>query len=121
LAALIEDRRRGREPRLIAGRFHAAVVAGVVGMTVGLCDRHNMATVVASGGVCQNAILCDGLTRAFGARGLTLWINHAVPPNDGGISLGQAAIAAFGSSDAAVRGATPGGVAAPDARVHGHA
>jgi hydrogenase maturation protein HypF len=39
--------------------------------------------------------LLHDLTQLLDAAGLALWTNHAVPPNDGGISLGQAALAAF--------------------------
>jgi hydrogenase maturation protein HypF len=67
-------------------------------------------TVVFSGGVFQNELLLEDLRALFLRHGLEIWTNHAVPPNDGGISLGQAALAAFGQyNDAAlsdVRGAT---------------
>jgi hydrogenase maturation protein HypF len=49
--------------------------------------------VVASGGVFQNQLLLDIVAGALPV-GRRLLINHLVPPNDGGVSLGQAAIAA---------------------------
>jgi hydrogenase maturation protein HypF len=67
-------------------------------------------TVVFSGGVFQNELLLGDLRGLFLPQGLEIWTNHAVPPNDGGISLGQAALAAFGQYDDAAlldaRGAT---------------
>jgi hydrogenase maturation protein HypF len=56
-------------------------------------------TVVLSGGVFQNELLLEDLKALLGGV-VQLWTNHEVPPNDGGISLGQAALAAFGRFDA---------------------
>jgi hydrogenase maturation protein HypF len=53
-------------------------------------------TIVVSGGVFQNELLVAELVPLLRAADLTVWANHLVPPNDGGISLGQAAIAACG-------------------------
>jgi hydrogenase maturation protein HypF len=87
LAAVVRDRERGRDINAIARAFHAGFVRGLRGAIATLCDTHDVDTVVASGGVLQNAIV---------QRELDAWTNHRVPPNDGGISLGQAALAAFG-------------------------
>jgi len=54
---------------------------------------HRLNTVVVSGGVFQNQLLLEDLASMLRAAGLRLWANRAVPPNDGGISLGQAALA----------------------------
>jgi hydrogenase maturation protein HypF len=56
---------------------------------------HALDTVVLSGGVFQNELLLEDLKSLNHSGGLEIWTNHAVPPNDGGISLGQAALAAF--------------------------
>ena len=48
-----------------------------------------------SGGVFQNQLLSTDVESLLSARGLGVWANHVVPPNDGGISLGQAALAVF--------------------------
>ena len=58
-----------------------------------LSERASVDVVVLSGGVIQNALLLDDLHAALGSSGIELWINHDVPPNDGGLSLGQAALA----------------------------
>jgi hydrogenase maturation protein HypF len=55
---------------------------------------HDVRTVVLSGGVCQNELLMSDVAASLGASSLRVWTNCAVPCNDGGISLGQAAIAA---------------------------
>jgi hydrogenase maturation protein HypF len=55
----------------------------------------NLDTVVLSGGVFQNELLLEDLKILLADGQLNIWTNHKVPPNDGGISLGQAALAAF--------------------------
>ena len=55
--------------------------------------------MVLSGGVFQNELLLQDLKSLLNNGSLQIWTNHAVPPNDGGISLGQAALAAFGRFD----------------------
>jgi hydrogenase maturation protein HypF len=87
LAAIVADRRRGRDVSEIARAFHHAL-AGAIAEAVNLLEPKQ---VVASGGVFQNVLLVELLAQRFGDR---LWINQKVPPNDGGISLGQAALAA---------------------------
>jgi hydrogenase maturation protein HypF len=52
--------------------------------------------VVASGGVFQNQLLLEELASRLDQLRLELWTNHAVPANDGGVSLGQAGLAALG-------------------------
>jgi hydrogenase maturation protein HypF len=49
---------------------------------------------VLSGGVFQNALLLGAVARLLAAGGAEAWANREVPANDGGVSLGQAAMAA---------------------------
>jgi hydrogenase maturation protein HypF len=63
-------------------------VQGILAITRAYAIEH----VVVSGGVFQNVLLMQGLRDALGER---LWSNRITPANDGGICLGQAAIAAF--------------------------
>lgn len=88
LEAVVADRLAGRAPGEIARAFHGALAGAIVA----LAAAHPGLPVVASGGVFQNGLLVDELARALGTR---LWLNRAVPPSDGGICLGQAALAAF--------------------------
>ncbi len=87
LAAIVADRIAGRPVEQIALAFHAALATAVVAAS----ETFGVETVAVSGGVFQNALLVELLDAALGER---LWLNRAVPPNDGGISLGQAALAA---------------------------
>jgi hydrogenase maturation protein HypF len=98
LQAVVRDRQRNRESREIARAVHAGIAAGLVKAARSLCCTHEIDTVVLSGGVFQNALLLDETRTRLSAAGLRLWTNHQVPANDGGISLGQAALAAFASS-----------------------
>jgi hydrogenase maturation protein HypF len=49
--------------------------------------------VALSGGVFQNVLLLEEVASRLAVAGLAVWTNRAVPANDGGISLGQAALA----------------------------
>jgi hydrogenase maturation protein HypF len=91
--SMIDARLRGQDNRNIARAFHETIAAGVAAMVAGLCEEYGADTVVLSGGVFQNRLLVERVRSAL-RPGLRLWINQHVPPNDGGISLGQAAIAA---------------------------
>jgi len=81
------DRARGLAVAEIARGFHEAIVRAVVAGAAQYPGR----PVVCSGGVFANRLLSDDLRAALGDR---VWFNALVPPNDGGICLGQAALAA---------------------------
>ena len=96
LRGTIEDRVRGRDLGEISRAFHAGLAAGLAEATATVCRSHGLDTAVASGGVMQNGLLLELLVAALGRRDIAVLINHVVPPNDGGISLGQAALGALG-------------------------
>ena len=97
LEAVVADRARGRDVREIARAFHEGLARGLVEIAASHCRDHGIDTAVASGGVLQNRLLLDRIEAGLGEAGVTLWINRLVPPNDGGISLGQAALGALGT------------------------
>ncbi|HEX5446039.1 MAG TPA: carbamoyltransferase HypF [Pirellulales bacterium] len=95
LAALVRDRLAGRDVCQIAAAFHAALAAATAEQIERLCSEHRLQTVALSGGVFQNDLLWSLLAnRLAECRGIRLLTNSAVPVNDGGIALGQAALAA---------------------------
>jgi hydrogenase maturation protein HypF len=95
LAEVIADRLGGRPTAEIARAFHAAVAQAVWEAGLALCDASGANVLVLSGGVFQNALLLEEIAAlAADDPRISVWLNHAVPPNDGGISLGQAAMAA---------------------------
>jgi len=91
LEAVVHDRQRGREPAAIARGFHRSVAAALCESASRLCEAHSIDTVALSGGVFQNELLLSDIKLLLPR--VKIWTNAAVPPNDGGISLGQAAIA----------------------------
>ena len=94
LQAVVEERRRDRDRAEIARAFHRGLASGVHQAIVTLGEEHGVSTVVLSGGVFQNDLLLGDLQTLLGASAFKLWTNREVPANDGGISLGQAALAA---------------------------
>jgi hydrogenase maturation protein HypF len=95
LQSVISDRQQGREVRQIARAFHLSLATALRDCVVDLCQAHRLNTAVLSGGVFQNELLLSDIHSLFQQTSIRVWTNHAVPPNDGGISLGQAALAAF--------------------------
>jgi hydrogenase maturation protein HypF len=95
LSAVIEDRLRGREPAEIARSFQRGVARGLCAAVTTLCESNGRRTAVLSGGVFQNEMLLRDVKEMLDPEGIRIWTNASVPPNDGGISLGQAALAAF--------------------------
>ena len=95
LQALAEARARGDHENDIARAFQLGVAQGLCDAILALCHDHNLDTVVLSGGVFQNELLLADLRILLGSQPLQIWTNRAVPPNDGGLSLGQAALAVF--------------------------
>ena len=95
LLAVAEDRKRGCDPKDIARAFQRGIAAGLCHAVVELSCGCGADTVVLSGGVFQNELLLEDVRELLGPYSLQVWTNSAVPPNDGGISLGQAALAAF--------------------------
>lgn len=95
LSRLIQDRMCGRNIGEIARAFQLGLASGVANAVRTLCAAYGGKTVALSGGVFQNELLLADLKCALQNAPLEVLTNHAVPANDGGISLGQAAIAAF--------------------------
>lgn len=95
LECIIRDRIRGRSPNQIARAFQHGIAKGLQAAIQSTSEEQATRTVVLSGGVFQNELLLEDLRPLLAADKFQVWTNHAVPPNDGGISLGQAALAVF--------------------------
>ncbi len=91
--AVTEDLLRRTPVPVVAARFHHALADVVLDVCSRLRDQHGLSTVALSGGVFQNALLLTGCLDRLEAAGFTVLTHRQVPPNDGGISLGQAAVA----------------------------
>ena len=92
--AAADDLRAGVATPVIAARFHNGVVDAIVRTCLRLRDRTGIADVALSGGVFQNLLLLRGCVDRLGANGFRVLTHARVPTNDGGISLGQAVVAA---------------------------
>ncbi|MBX7223917.1 MAG: carbamoyltransferase HypF [Blastocatellia bacterium] len=77
----------------IAARFHVAVAQLILEMAVDIRDRQKLKRVALSGGVFQNGLLLKLVSRRLADAGFELLAHSRVPAGDGGIALGQAAIA----------------------------
>lgn len=84
----------GVDPAILAMGFHHSVVAATIEMCTTVAARHRVRTVCLSGGVMQNRIVAESLLAGLAEAGLEPLLNERVPANDGGISYGQAAVAA---------------------------
>ena len=78
----------------IARRFHLGVATGLCAAATTLQQQHHFHTVALSGGVCQNRVLMEFLCGQLRAAGFQVLQHRQVPSNDGGLSLGQALVAA---------------------------
>lgn len=96
IRAIVADVRAGIAAAVIGARFHA----GVVDLVCDLADRtrrhSGLGTVVLAGGVFANPLLLTNVRRRLQATGFTVLCPRALPPNDGGLALGQVLVAAAG-------------------------
>lgn len=100
LRDIIADWRAGAATGVIAARFHEAVAQALLESCLRLRERGHGSLVALSGGVFQNARLLRATVARLRAHEFTTLVHHAVPCNDGGLALGQAAIAAYRLSSA---------------------
>ncbi|MCL2150158.1 MAG: carbamoyltransferase HypF [Dehalococcoidia bacterium] len=92
--AIIADIDAGCRPAEIARRFHRSTALMIAKVCHKLSGETGITTVGLSGGCFQNRLLLEMTTAALGREGLQVLSHRQVPPGDGGIALGQAAIAA---------------------------
>jgi hydrogenase maturation protein HypF len=102
LQSIADDRMAGRDAHDVARSFQMGIAQGLSDCVRALCRKHSIDTVVLSGGVFQNQLLLKDLHSLLAPEAIQVWSNCAVPANDGGISLGQAALAALSTSQGKV-------------------
>ncbi|MGK9465151.1 carbamoyltransferase HypF (plasmid) [Streptomyces sp. G6] len=98
LAGAVADLRRGVPVELIAARFHRTVVDLVRRLCAAARKRHGLDTVALSGGVFANALLGTACADELRTDGFTVLSHRLVPPNDGGLALGQLMVASRASA-----------------------
>ncbi len=84
----------GAELPAIAARFHRGVAAAVIAVCRQLREQSGLTVVALSGGVFQNLLLTDQVATGLERERFRVLLHGQVPCNDGGISLGQVAVAA---------------------------
>jgi hydrogenase maturation protein HypF len=91
---VVEDLLGAVEPALIAARVHATLAEIIARVCDALRRQTGLDRVALSGGVFQNAWLLEATLDRLEATGFRTYRHRQVPPNDGGLALGQAAVAA---------------------------
>lgn len=90
---IIEDARKGLPAEIVSAKFHNGVAMGLLSLAARARDKYNLQTVGLSGGVFCNRYLTNRLIELLKKEGFCVLFNRRVPANDGGVALGQAAIA----------------------------
>jgi hydrogenase maturation protein HypF len=94
IRGVVDDVQQGVPVSLISARFHGTLIRLFAELSEMLRQKNSLNRVVLSGGVFQNSLLLTGLIAALEKMGFEVFSHRLVPTNDGGISLGQAVIAA---------------------------
>jgi hydrogenase maturation protein HypF len=95
IQGVAKDVRTGADAGAIAGRFHNSVAGLVTQVCRSLRRETGLNEVALSGGVWQNVTLLTRALNRLQLDGFTVYTHHVVPPNDGGLALGQAAVAHY--------------------------
>ncbi|MGL4738129.1 MAG: carbamoyltransferase HypF [Cellulosilyticaceae bacterium] len=89
LCQLLEAREQGISCRALALGFHLAVSEAICKVVGQMSEAFQIREIALSGGVFQNTLLLEQTMERLEGKGYTCYINEKVPPNDGGIALGQ--------------------------------
>jgi hydrogenase maturation protein HypF len=94
IRAIVNDIQKGVPIPQIAYRFHRSIAELLATACIRAREQTGLNVVALSGGVFQNRLLLEQLMTRLTEVAFQVYVNRRVPPNDGGLSLGQAAIAA---------------------------
>lgn len=90
---IIKDLKKGLDKKIIAAKFHNTVAEFTVDLCGKIRENTGINGIALSGGVFQNKYLTEKVIFSLEDKGFKVYIQRKVPPNDGGISLGQAVVA----------------------------
>ncbi len=90
VSAILDDLRMGSSSDLVAGRFHAGIAEAILRVA----RLAGLPRVVLTGGCFQNGLLASLARQRLEEGGFTVYRHRDIPPSDGGLSLGQAVVAA---------------------------
>lgn len=94
IRAVVKDIQASVPAPIIAVRFHRTMATCIAAVCDLIRQRQGLNTVCLSGGVFQNMLLLEQTVSLLEEKGFRVYTHHQVPPNDGGICLGQAMVAA---------------------------
>lgn len=94
LSQLLERKNAGEDARALALAFHTAIAGYVLETARWARERFGVEQIALGGGTFQNRILLETTLNLLERQGFRVYYNHLVPPGDGGLSLGQAWLAA---------------------------
>jgi hydrogenase maturation protein HypF len=94
IRAVASDARAGEPRATVAARFYATMAEAVLASCRVVRRASGLGIVALSGGCFQSVLLTEGAKTRLEADGFEVLVHRRVPPNDGGIAFGQAAIAA---------------------------
>ncbi|MBE8965461.1 carbamoyltransferase HypF [Nostocales cyanobacterium LEGE 12452] len=92
--ALLDDLQQQISQPVMAAKFHKGLANAIVEMVKHLCQENLINQVALTGGVFQNCVLLQQVSKRLETLGIKVLTHSLVPANDGGLSLGQAVIAA---------------------------
>jgi hydrogenase maturation protein HypF len=90
---IVRDLIDGVSPSKISGKFHRTIASLIIRTCEAIRAKEGLNQLALSGGVFQNIFLLSLVKKGLKESGFEVYTHHLVPPNDGGISLGQAVIA----------------------------
>ena len=96
--SLLERRLKGEDPGKLAWIFHKLLADMIIRTCMAVRERRGLDTCALSGGVFQNTLLLGMVREGLEKEGFKVLIHSLVPPNDGGIALGQAAAGLYRKS-----------------------
>jgi hydrogenase maturation protein HypF len=94
IAGILGDLKQNTNPGIISAKFHNTIISVISEVIDKMRIKHSCSKVVLSGGTFQNKYLLEGTEKALRSNGFEVYSHRLVPTNDGGISLGQLAVAA---------------------------
>ena len=92
---IIKDLKEGIDKKVMAAKFHNTVSEFTVDLCGKIRENIGINEIALSGGVFQNKYLTEKVIFSLEDKGFKVYIQRKVPPNDGGISLGQAVVAGY--------------------------
>ncbi|TFB08713.1 carbamoyltransferase HypF [Candidatus Atribacteria bacterium MT.SAG.1] len=92
---IIEDLKKGIDKKVMAAKFHNTVAEFTLNLCGKIRENNGINKIALSGGVFQNRYLTEKIISLLERDNFRVYTQRKVPPNDGGISLGQAVVAGY--------------------------